>query len=31
MAHNHELEWREVDRRTVEVATSVAVARLALS
>ena len=30
MAHNHELEWREVDGRTVEVATSVAGPRLAV-
>lgn len=28
MAHNHELEWREVDGRAVEVATSVACPRL---
>ena len=28
MAHNHELEWREVDKKTVEVATSVAGPRL---
>ena len=30
MAHNRELEWREVDKSTVEVATSVAGPRLAV-
>jgi len=30
MTHNHELHWREVDERTVEVATSVAGQRLAV-
>ena len=30
MAHNHELQWREMDERTVEVATSVAGPRLAV-
>ncbi|MBA2297012.1 MAG: hypothetical protein H0W14_03110 [Actinobacteria bacterium] len=30
MAHNHELEWREVDKTTVEAATTVAGARLAV-